>query len=38
MMKACEAAHSAIKIERELLDEYAKGFAKKVTKKRHSLG
>lgn len=38
MMKACEGAHSAIKIERELLDEYAKEFAKKETKKRHSLG
>lgn len=38
MMKACEVVHSAIKIDRELLDEYAKEFAKKETKKRPSLG
>lgn len=38
MTKVCEAVHSAIKIERELLKEFAERFAKKETKKRHSIG
>ena len=38
MIKVCEAVHSAVKIESQLLNKLAERFAKKEIKKRHSIG